>query len=200
MVTRRKVAATQATQIAEGPSGALVARSIRRRRKLTLEQVAQATGLSRGHLSRYERGEKSLSLAALMRLARALDTSVSALLGESAPDDSLHVVHTSERAPRHAIGNGDEYEFVPLSRPDSRAGASAFIVQLGTTTVGEHAFHEGDEMFFVLRGSVDIELGPRSVRLREGDFAEFPGMVRHRLRGLEPGTEVLVVVTEGGHD
>jgi len=32
---------------------------------------------------------------------------------------------------------------------------------------------------------------------RQGDYAQFPGLVRHRLRGIEAGTEVLVVVAGG---
>ncbi|MCZ7562300.1 MAG: cupin domain-containing protein [Burkholderiaceae bacterium] len=72
------------------------------------------------------------------------------------------------------------------------------MLQLGTSTIGEQAFHEGEEMFYVLHGAVEITLGTRSVRLGEGDFAEFPGMVRHQLRGLETGTRVLVVITERG--
>ncbi len=55
----------------------------------TLDQLAEVTGLSKGHLSRFERGEKSLSVAALMRLAQALGTSVSFLLGEDV-DHSEH--------------------------------------------------------------------------------------------------------------
>ncbi len=195
IATRRK---SVTTNPAAGDPQALpgfVARTIRRRRQLTLEQVAQQSGVSRGHLSRYERGEKLFSLGALMRLAKALGTTVSALLGESAIDDSLHVVRAGEHTLRRATGSGGS-AFVTLSRRENKAGASAFIVQLGTTTVGERSFHEGDEMFYVLHGSVEIAVGSRSVRLGEGDFAEFPGMLRHWLRGLEPGTEILMVVTE----
>ena len=84
------------------PSAGLLARSFRRQRSITLEQLATETGLSKGHLSRFERGEKSLSIAALMRLSKALHTSVSALLGERAGEDLLHVVRTGERTRRKA--------------------------------------------------------------------------------------------------
>jgi transcriptional regulator with XRE-family HTH domain len=177
-------------------SPAMLARSLRRRRSLTLEQLAQDTGLSKGHLSRYERGEKSLSIAALVRLSKALNTSVSALLGEHAGEELLHVVRSGERPRRRAARTEGNYEFVPLSRTDEHAGPSAFIVHMGTeSTLGKEVFHEGDELFFVLSGSVEIVLGSRSVRLGQGDFAQFPGLVRHRLRGLESNTSILVFVT-----
>ena len=59
-------------------AGALV-RSLRRRANLTLDRLAEEVELSKSHLSRYERGEKSLSVSSLMRLAKALGTSVAAL-------------------------------------------------------------------------------------------------------------------------
>jgi transcriptional regulator with XRE-family HTH domain len=177
-------------------SPALLARSLRRRRNLTLEQLAEEAGLSKGHLSRYERGEKSLSIAALVRLSKALNTSVSALLGEHAGEDLLHVVRSGERPRRRAARVEGNYEFVPLTRTDEYAGPSAFVVHMGTeSTLGKEVFHEGDELFYVLSGSVEVVLGSRSVRLGQGDFAQFPGLVRHRLRGLESNTSLLVFVT-----
>lgn len=197
--SRKKKAGNDGARPVEPTSGGMAARAIRRRLNLTLGQVAERVGLSSGHLSRYERGDKSLSIAALMRLAKALNTSVSALLGESGDDDVLHVVRAGERKIQRAAGAEGNYEFSPLSRSDGRAAANAFIVQLNKrATVGKEVFHEGHEMFFVLSGSVEIVLGSRPMRLRKGDFAEFPGLVRHQIRGLEEETSILVVVTGEG--
>jgi transcriptional regulator with XRE-family HTH domain len=52
------------------------AKSRRMWRKMTLGEVAELSGLSKGHISRFERSEKSLLIAALMRLSHALNTSV----------------------------------------------------------------------------------------------------------------------------
>lgn len=175
---------------------ASLCRSLRQRRRLTLEQLAQDAGLSKGHLSRYERGQKSLSIAALVRLSKALNTSVSALLGEHADESLLHVVRSGERARRRVTRSDGSYEFAPLTRTDEQAGSSAFIVHIGReSALGREVSHGGDELFFVLSGSVEIILGSRTVVLRQGDFAQFPGLMRHRLRGLESNTSLLVFVT-----
>ena len=68
------------------------AKSQRMRRKMTLGEVAELSGLSKGHISRFERGEKSLSIAALMRLSQALNTSVATLLGERIDNEAIHLV------------------------------------------------------------------------------------------------------------
>jgi transcriptional regulator with XRE-family HTH domain len=174
----------------------MLARTMRLRSSVTLERLAEETGVSKGHLSRFERGEKSLSIAALMRVSQALNTSASALLGEQAGDDLLHVVHRGERPRRKAAKGEGDYEFVTLSRSDGAGAASAFIVHLDAmSTFGKEAFHQGEEMCYVLSGAVEFALASRSMRLREGDFVQFPGSVRHRMRGLKPNTAVLIMVT-----
>src|ERR1700731_3386424 len=76
------------------------AKSQRLRRRMTLDEVAELSGLSKGHISRFERGEKSLSIAALMRLAQALNTSVATLLGERVDNHAIQVVRAWERKMR----------------------------------------------------------------------------------------------------
>lgn len=192
----KKKARNDHARSAEPAAPGLTARAIRRRLNLTLKQVAERVGLSSGHLSRYERGDKSLSIAALIRLAKALNTSVSALLSESDDHDRLHIVRVGERRIQRVARSEGNYEFAPLSRSGGRNAANAFIVQLNRrATVGKEVFHDGYEMFFVLSGSVEIVLGSHTMRLLKGDFGEFPGSVRHQIRGLEDGTSILVVVT-----
>lgn len=185
---------TNTTMPVPGP-GDLV-RSLRRRRNLTLDQLAEEVGLSKGHLSRFERGEKSLSVSALMRLAKALGTSVSTLLGEQDHADVLHVVRAGERLMRRAAPAEGAYEYSALS-PSDDLGSSAFVLRLPPSSVRRSdAHHGGNEMLFVLSGAVEVELPTKSMLLRQGDFGQFPGHVRHHLRGLEEGTEVLVIVVD----
>lgn len=180
--------------LAPGPGPSV--RSLRRRRNLTLDQLAEEVGLSKGHLSRFERGEKSLSVSALMRLAKALGTSVSTLLGEHEHADLMHVVRATERPMRQAATAEGKYEYAALSPPGD-LGSSAFVVRLAPDVVRRSdAHHGGNEMLFVLSGAVEIELPTKSMLLRQGDFGQFPGQVRHHLRGLEEGTEVLVIVVD----
>lgn len=58
-----------------------VVRRLRRQRKLTQAQLAARAGLSQGHLSHVERGERlNPGMTSLKRLARALDVSIGELL------------------------------------------------------------------------------------------------------------------------
>jgi transcriptional regulator with XRE-family HTH domain len=183
----------------EAPVLGKLVRALRTRRRMTLEQLAEQAQLSKGHLSRFERGEKTVSVSALMRVAQALHTSVAALLGERIGDDILHLVRRADRQLRKA--SQGKYEFAPLSRADGTESPTAFLLRLSAESVArEQAFHAGEEIFFVLSGALEIELASQSVVLRQGDYAQFPGLAKHRLRGLEADTEVLIVVAGGRED
>jgi transcriptional regulator with XRE-family HTH domain len=172
-------------------------RALRQRRGFTLDELASRTGISKGHLSRFERGEKSVSVSALMRVAQALHTSAATLLGEKVDQGVLHMVRAGDR--HFSREGGADYDFAPLSRAsgsDGGDGPTALLVRFSSDAdLKEAAFHSGDEIFFVLSGAIEIELADQSVILREGDFAQFPGLVRHRIRSVGSDAEVLVVVT-----
>lgn len=135
-----------------------------------------------------------MSIAALMRVAQALHTSVAALLGEQIDKDVLHMVRVPDRHFRRA-GKGN-YEFASLSRASGGESPTAILLRLSDEAlVEEAAFHAGDEIFFVLSGAIEIELADHSVILREGDYAQFPGLVRHRIHSVGTEAQVLIVVT-----
>ena len=70
-------------------------RDLRFRRGLTVQQLAELSGLSKGFISQVENERTSPSLATLRDLARALNTSVAYLVVE---DDSVpHIVRESDR-------------------------------------------------------------------------------------------------------
>ena len=54
-------------------------RAVRQQRGMTLEQLADATGLTKSYLSKVERQRSTPSIAVAMKLARALDVDVAQL-------------------------------------------------------------------------------------------------------------------------
>ncbi len=175
-------------------------RAVRMQRRLTLEQLALNAGISKSHLSRFERGEKTVSVAVLIRLAQALQTSTAALLGEQSSGQTLpfHRVIAEQRQYQQA-SKGD-YEYAPLSRADGGVNPTAFFLRMSQRSeIKELAFHSGEEIFFVIQGALEIQLDSQVMMLRKGDYLQFLGVVGHRLRALEDNTEVLVIITGEEH-
>jgi len=173
----------------------LFVRDLRLRRKLTLDQLADQTDLSKGHLSRFERGEKSLSVAALIRVANTLGTSVSTLLGENVEEDALHLVRHGDRKSRKAPKGDGGYVFAALSRASPGSGPTAVIVDIpAKSSRTSSAYHAGEEILFVVEGSVDIEFPDRMMTLSKGDYLQFPGHLRHILKGRASHSQVFIAV------
>ncbi|MEJ2728051.1 MAG: helix-turn-helix transcriptional regulator [Deltaproteobacteria bacterium] len=61
-------------------------RELRKKRKYTLEQLAQKAGCSKSYISQLEKGKTVPSVSMLGRLAAALDSQVSELLSENSQD------------------------------------------------------------------------------------------------------------------
>ncbi len=171
------------------------AKSQRLRRRMTLDEVAELSGLSKGHISRFERGEKSLSIAALMRLSQALNTSVATLLGERVDNHAIHVVRASERKMRKTKEGGGTYQFARLSGRERAAAVETFVVEVsGKSAMKRATYHAGEEIFFVLDGVIELELADRTFRLAKGDYLQFSGSLKHKLRGVERRSSMLVII------
>ena len=188
---RKTEPAPQAADVSYG----LFVRDLRSRRGLTLDMLSERTGLSKGHLSRFERGEKFLSVAALLRVANALEVSVSAMLGDSVAADALHVVRAADRKFRSAPQKDGGYSFSTLSRSGDDTVSTSFLVEYPSRARrSSTSYHAGEEHFFVLKGRVEIDLPGRTVVLEEGDYLQFPGYLKHSVKGLATRSQVLVVV------
>ncbi|MGA1676205.1 MAG: helix-turn-helix domain-containing protein [Pseudomonadales bacterium] len=76
-------------------------RAIRERRlsiRATLEEIAHRAGIDASNLSRIERDMQAPSAMCLYRIAEALNTPLSSLLGEKPPESTQEQAHAMERA------------------------------------------------------------------------------------------------------
>jgi transcriptional regulator with XRE-family HTH domain len=68
----------------------------RQEQRLTLEQLAAKSGVSRAAISKIERGDSGASTPVLDKLAEALDLSISQLVGEPPGAPVLHIPHDKQ--------------------------------------------------------------------------------------------------------
>jgi len=194
--TRKSVAAEPADERSVGGQviGAQV-KSARRALNLTLDALAETTGLNKSYLSRIERGEKSPSVATVMKIAQALSTPVATLFGETIADAAIHLVRVKSRRMLKNRSEKGAYPFAALSKSGARNRVESFVISPPAEFGADgHVHHDGEEVFFVLRGKVEVSFSDRSLALAEGDYLQFPGHLKHRVRRLTPAAEVLVVI------
>lgn len=155
---------------------------------MTVEALATAAGLDKGFLSRLERGAKQPSVDTVLRLSAALDVPVGRLFGEQTTEDTVRI---SRASGRHRSDQGDGYSFELLTPTGGLM--EGFLFEAGAEFVGAGRRHEGDEMFFVLSGAVEMRTPDRSYVLETGDCAYFPGHLAHSMRRIGPPSAIALI-------
>jgi transcriptional regulator with XRE-family HTH domain len=170
-------------------------RATRRRLKFTLEQLAGTVGMDKGFLSRLERGEKSASIATIQNIAKALGISVASLLGETHDPADIRIVRVAQRQALDGKPLPGMHSFSALTLSEGGEPFSAYVVEVGDDTERAVGAHAGQEMIFVLAGSVYVSFGGEDELLESGDSVIFPGHLQHRLRKQgRRSAQVLIVV------
>ncbi|MBL1091111.1 MULTISPECIES: helix-turn-helix domain-containing protein [Streptomyces] len=175
---------------AELPTVAPRLRDLRRRSVLTLETAARLVGLSPAHLSRLETGRRQPSLPMLLALARTYGTTVSDLLGETAPERDPIV--RADRAEPSEAGGWTYWTVGGAGR-----AMQALRVHVPQRAQGELVrVHPGEEWLYVLKGRLRLTLGTAAHVLAPGDAAHFDSLTPHRIAAdSRGGTELLFVHT-----
>jgi transcriptional regulator with XRE-family HTH domain len=190
-----------AEQGIEDPEGlALIGhkiRDLRRAKKLTLVRIAEATGLSIGHLSQVERGISTPSVRHLQQIAAALGVRIGWFFDGDDPAPSAErgvIVRAQRRKALNFSGLGiTDY----LLSPNLSGKLELLLCDLAPgAESGDHYTHEGDEAGLILEGSLELWVGDNHYMLNAGDSFTFASTTPHRYRN--PGgvaTRVVWVIT-----
>jgi transcriptional regulator with XRE-family HTH domain len=156
-------------------------RRLRRARGMTLDELARGVGVDKAHVSRLENNRKVPSVAMLAGLARTLGVSIGHLLGETLDKEEIKVTRAAQLESATAGADG-AHAFVPLLHGDAVGSFEAFLVRPGADPGATEAQHAGQEMLYILAGTVEVIFHSHTVQVSRGDCIHFPGYLQHRLR------------------
>jgi transcriptional regulator with XRE-family HTH domain len=170
-------------------------RAVRRQRGLTLESLAEQTGLTKSYLSKIERRQSTPSIAVALKVARALDADVAQLFSDQAADEKI----TVDRAGDRRGARGERY--VALAPTVLGKSMSPFVVRPTRKAADDpRPVHIGQEFVFVHAGSVELDYGDQTVTLGAGDSAYFDASVSHNFRSVGTVPAEVVVVAHNDPD
>jgi transcriptional regulator with XRE-family HTH domain len=175
-------------------------RKIRKMRGLTLDALAAEIGLTKGYLSKVETGRKVPPIATLARVARALQTDVATLLqggagAEKAVTTGISLMRANERHQVVRGGSAFGYDYQALAHHIDAKHMEPFIFTFPAQILREVFFeHEGEEMIFVLSGTVEFQIGKETYELSPGDCIYFDSAIPHRGRGVKGDAKAVVVI------
>ena len=149
-------------------------------RRLTLQELAEKTGYTKGYLSKIENSEKAPPVSTLINLAKALNISLSEIFGEVEENSPICLVKKGDRRIIARDGSVFGYAYQTLAHKFQNKHMEPYILTLPLKPEENALFqHKGEEMLFVLEGTMKFFHGEKEFVVEEGDCVYFDGSIPH---------------------
>lgn len=159
-------------------------RDIRNRKKITIAQMCEATGLSKGFISNVENNNTSPSISTLQSIANFLKVPLPYLLLEK--NQQMQVVKKDSRTTT-------SYNGLKVVHLASKDGLHLRMVEFPPgASMGEPNAHQGIETHLVLEGKLLAEQGEDRDIVEKGDSFSWNACVPHYVKNI--GNENAVVL------
>jgi len=167
-------------------------RKLRKIRDITLEKLAEDTGMSYSYLSELENNKHSISISNLQKLAEYFDI------------DMIHFLEKTERKnilirkkERSSLVTDDGIVFQAISSEDAENMQITFVtLPPNTPKKGQRHIHKhphGEEFITVTKGEVVVIVEEEKYILKEGDSVIFPSEKEHVIFTRDKGGELVLV-------
>ena len=158
-------------------------RDYRKQRGMTVADLAEATGLSVGMLSKIENGMTSPSLTTLQALSRALSVPVTAFFRKFEEHREAVHIKAGEAVETDRAGTRAGHQYNLLGHIGANASGVMVEPYMITLTEQSDIFptfqHEGIEWLYMLEGEVRYRHGDQRFHLRPGDSLFFDADAPH---------------------
>ena len=178
-------------------------KGIRETKNLSVEEIAERSGLAVEQIISIENDQNLPSLGPLIKIARALGVRLGTFMDDN---DALGpvVCRAADREKDNSISfsNGatdarKHMEYHPLAQQKAGRHMEPFVIDINPEDNPEFQLsaHEGEEFIYVMQGEVEIVYGKETYTLHEGDSIFYDSIVKHHVHGA-PGknAKILAVV------
>ena len=155
-------------------------RALRRQNRMTLEALSKQSGFTKGYLSKVEKSEKAPPISTLGTIARVLNVTISFLLGEDNSTVPISLVKKSERQLITRDGTIVGYSYESVAHKFRNKIMEPFILTLPVKPKKKKFYqHEGQELIFILEGTMKFNHGSEVLIVEEGDCVYFDANIPH---------------------
>ena len=164
-------------------------RELRLQYNLSLQQLAERAGVSAAAIHKIERNGMVPTITTLLKLAEAFDRPVGYFVDEEA-DGAGPVAFTAAGAGPPVQGMPAGVKAVAVSGSYARFNVDGAVTTVapGAGSGSSPVQHQGEELVYVLEGSLDVSVDGNDFRMGPGDSLHFRTDRPHRWEnvGLEP--------------
>lgn len=156
--------------------------ALRKKAGLSLEALANLSGVSKAMISQVEHGKVNPTIATTWKIATGLGEDFSALIGSGVNE---RIFYVSKSGASHLIQNGDGSATLRVITPPQLVD----VLELYWLTLkprgallSEPHFSFTEEILTVISGNIEVMAGEKSVLLEKGDSVRYHADVRHAIR------------------
>lgn len=176
-------------------------KSIRERQNMTIEELADASGVKLDVLKAMENGEVIPSLTPLTKMARALGVRLGTFLDDTPQIGPVitrggKTENTLYFSGREDVTNATNLEYHSLGAGKIDRNIDPFIIDIEYEPgEKELSSHEGEEFIYVLEGEIEVIYGKDTFVISEGDTIFYDSVVPHHLHATgEKNSKILAVL------
>jgi len=171
-------------------------KATRLRNDMTIQELAEDSGVSSNMISRIERGLTTPSVEILMKLATTFGMSISYFIEEAEKGSTIIYTRKDEGEPIFFFE--DKHQILSLTQGLRDPGFTVFqdILEQDCSSGDGGMVHTGEEFALVLDGHMEFTIDGDVYELKTGDSIVFKASLPHRWCNLNNGqTHVLWVVS-----
>ncbi len=178
-------------------------KSLRETKNITIEELAERSGLALEQVHRIEDNIDLPSLAPLIKIARVLGVRLGTFLDDQS--ELGPVVCRKKEMPdsisfsNNAIQSRRHMQYHSLSKSKADRHMEPFIIDVEATPDVDFILssHEGEEFIMVMEGIMEISYGKNTYILEEGDSIYYDSIVPHHVHAYEgqPAKILAVIYT-----
>jgi len=166
-------------------------RELRTQKGLSLRALAELSGLSTNAISLIERGDNSPTVSSLHSLATALAVPITAFFEQKIDGQVIHLKKdqrpTSETA-------GVRMENLGSGLPNQQIEPFLMTIEPGGSSTSGQITHSGEELVYVLSGSLVCTINEQEYRLEKGDSLLFLASQPHIYRNqTKKSAQILII-------
>jgi transcriptional regulator with XRE-family HTH domain len=176
-------------------------KQIREMKKVSLDELAERSGMEITLVQKIEEDKNIPSLAPLIKIARALGVRLGTFLDDSDSYGPV-VVRSGEyqkgvRFTSQTSEAREHLNFFSLAYDKAGRNMEPFIVDIEPSLQSDYMLssHEGEEFIYVLEGEIEINYGKELYRLAKGDSIYLDSIVIHNVHSANnSAARILAVV------
>lgn len=148
-------------------------RELRQQLGLSLQQLAQHSEVSAAAIHKVERGDMVPTITTLLKLASALRTPIGHFVADAAPETPVaSYIPAADRTRLRSSADG--MELAGISGSPQRFHTKGALATIEPGAKGSGELYPGEDLLFVLTGTLAFDVAGEHYTLRRGDALQFP--------------------------